>query len=285
MRGARANGHPSANGPDESVAQKRRCRRVDESISHARKRPAPVVLDPGLDVEWLFDVGAKLAVWPWFERPDVTQLRRTRTPKVKAKSGHIPVFAFCVTTRSHLHLESGLEHDLVRELDRRPDVTWLVAQPCLLRLPVKRRGRRLEHTPDLLSRHDDGTIRVWDVRPAERQDADFTLKTRLTAEACADIGWKHEIFGGISGVRRVNLMWIHAYRREMPWYAGSLRLIREYLEGDGTIANVLALDAGGGHVISAMWHGIWSGQIECELDLPLKRETRLIVHEFEALSL
>jgi len=34
-----------------------------------------------------------------------------------------------------------------------------------------------------------------------------------------------------------------------------------------------------------MWHGIWSGQIECELDLPLKRETRLIVHEFEALSL
>ena len=71
----------------------------------------------------------------------------------------------------------------------------------------------------------------------------------------------------------------------MPWYAGSLRLIREYLEGDGTIANVLALDAGGGHVISAMWHGIWSGQIECELDLPLKRETRLIVHEFEALSL
>jgi len=48
---------------------------------------------------------------------------------------------------------------------------------------------------------------------------------------------------------------------EEPWYAGSLRLIREYLEGDGTIEDVLALDAGGGHVVSAMWHGIWSGQI------------------------
>jgi len=46
----------------------------------------------------------------------------------------------------------------------------------------------------------------------------------------------------------------------------SLRLIHEYLEGDGTIGDVLGLDAGGGHVTSAMWHGIWSGQIECDLD-------------------
>mgnify|MGYP001161912600 FL=1 len=285
MRGARANGHPSANGPDESVAQKRRCRRVDESISHACKRPAPVVLAPDLGVEWLFDVGADLAVWPWAERPDVTQLRRTRTPRVKARSGHIPVFAFCVTTGTHLRLESGLEHDLVRELDRRPDVSWLVAQPCLLRLPAKRRGRRLEHTPDLLVRHDDGTIRLWDARPASRQDDDFTLKVRLTKEACAEVGWAHEVFSGWSRVRRVNLMWIHAYRRPMPWYAGSLRLIREYFEGDGTIGDVLGLDAGGGHVISAMWHGIWSGQIECDLDRPLKRKTRIVIHDVAAVSL
>mgnify|MGYP002381915173 FL=1 len=284
MRGARANGHPSANGPDESVAQKRRCRRVDESISHARKRPAPVVLAPDLGVEWLFDVGADLAVWPWAERPDVTQLRRTRTPMVKARSGHIPVYAFSVTTGGHLRLESGLEHDLVRELDRHLDVNWLVAQPCSLRLAARRRGRRLEHTPDLLVRHDDGTIRLWDARPAVRQDDDFTLKVRLTKDACAEVGWEHEVFSGWSRVRRVNLMWIHAYRRPMPWYAGSLRLIREYLEGDGTIGDVLGLDAGGGHVISAMWHGIWSGQIECDLDRPLKRKTRIVIHDAAAVS-
>ena len=112
---------------------------MDESISHARKRPAPVVLCPELDTEWLFDVGADLAVWPWLERPAVTRLQRTRTPKVKAKSGHVPVYAYSVTTGTHLHLESGLEHDLVRELDRRADVTWLVAQPCKLRLPANGR--------------------------------------------------------------------------------------------------------------------------------------------------
>ena len=58
----------------------------------------------------------------------------------------------------------------------------------------------------------------------------------------------------------------------------------EYLEGDGTIGDVLGLDAGGGHVISAMWHGIWSGQIDCDLDRPLKRKTRIVVHEPEAVT-
>ncbi len=250
---------------------------VPESISHARKRPAPVVLLPSSDTEWLFDVGAGLALWPWTQPPDATTLCRARTPKAKAQSGHIPVHAFCVTTKSHLHLESGLEHDLVRELDRRPDVTWLAAQPCRLRLPAKRRGRRLEHTPDVLSRHLDGTVWIWDVRPTAKQDEDFRLKSRLTAEACADVGWQYEIFAGMARVRRVNLMWLRAYRRPMPWYAGSLRLLGEYLELSGTIGDVLELDAGGGHVLSAMWHGIWTGQFDCDLDRPLTRSTTLRV--------
>jgi hypothetical protein len=254
---------------------------VDESISHARNRPAPVVLCPDMATEWLFDVGADLAVWSWQDRPDVTRLQRTRTPKVKARSGHVPVYAFSVTTGNHLHLESGLEHDLVRELDRRRDLTWLVAQPCRLRLPAKRRGRRLEHTPDLLSVHEDGTVRLWDVRPARRQDEDFRLQVRLTAEACAEVGWSHEVFAGWSRIRRVNLMWIHGFRRPMPWYSSSLRLLHEYLEGRGTVADVLELDAGGGHVVSAMWHGIWSEQIDCDLDSPITRATALVLHQPE----
>lgn len=250
---------------------------VPESISPTRKRPAPVVLLPTADTEWLFDVGAGLALWPWTQPPDATHIRRARTPKAKAKSGHIPVHAFCVTTKTHLHLESGLEHDLVRELDRRPDVTWLAAQPCRLRLPAKRGGRRLAHTPDVLSRHLDGTVRIWDVRPLAKQDEDFTLKSRLTAEACAQVGWHYEIFAGMARVRRVNLMWLHAYRRPMPWHAGSLRRLREYLELSGTIGDALDLDAGGGHVISAMWHGIWSGQLDCDLDQRLTRATHIRV--------
>jgi len=252
---------------------------VPESISPTPKRPAPVVPLPSSETEWLFDVGAGLALWPWTQPPDAAHLRRARTPRAKAKSGHVPVFAYSVTTKTHLHLESGLEHDLVRELDRQSDVTWLAAQPCRLRLPAKRHGRRLEHTPDVLSRHTDGTVRIWDVRPLARQDEDFTLKSRLTAEACAEVGWRYEIFAGMARVRRVNVMWLYAYRRPMPWYAGSLRRLREHLELSRTIGDVLDLDAGGGHVISAMWYGIWSGELECDLDQRLKRTTRIRVAE------
>ncbi|MDN5793213.1 MAG: hypothetical protein L0H22_09185, partial [Brevibacterium aurantiacum] len=78
-------------------------------------------------------------------------MSRVRTPKSKAKSRHVPMYAYSITTRGHIRLESGLEHDLLRELDRRPDVAWLVSQPMRLRLPAKRARRRLEHTPDLLS--------------------------------------------------------------------------------------------------------------------------------------
>lgn len=266
-------------GPDESVAQKRRCRRVHESSSRTRKQPAPVVLDPDLGTDWCFDLGAGLAVWSWPERPEVTRLRRTRTPKVKAKSTHIPVYAYSVTTGTHLHVESGLEHDLVRELDRQQDVTWLVAQPCRLRLPAKRRGRRLEHVPDLLTRHEDGTVRLWDARPAERHDDDFTLKARLTADGCASVGWHHEVFTGLAPVRRTNLMWLHAYRRPMPWYAGSLQLLHESLVAGSTIGDILRIDAGAGHVVSAMWHGIWSGQLTCDLDQPFTRATQITAPE------
>lgn len=234
-----------------------------------------MALDPDLGTEWSFDCGAGLSAWTWAQPLDVTKLKRTRTPKVKAKSGHTPVHAYAMTTKTHLHLESGFEHDLLRELDRQRDVDWLVAQPCLLRLPAKRRGRRLEHTPDLMSRHDDGTVRLWDVRPSENQDDDFRLKVRLTAEACADVGWHHEVFAGMTRVRRINLMWLHAYRRRMPWYAGSLQHLGECLEATGTIGDVLDLDAGGGHVVSAMWHAIWSGQVMCDLDRPFTRATRI----------
>jgi hypothetical protein len=79
-------------------------------------------------------------------------------------------------------------------------------------------------------------------------------------------------------------MWIHGFRRPMPWYTGSLRLLHQSLEGQGTVADVLKLDAGGGHVVSAMWHGIWSGQIVCNLELPITQATPLVLREAEAVT-
>lgn len=248
---------------------------MDESISPARKHPVPINLWPDEEAEWLFDVGDGLAVWSLDRFPEPWALKRVRTPTAKAKSRHVPVYAFSMTTQTHLHLESGLEHDLVRELDRQPGVGWLVAQPCKLRLPAKRGGRRVEHTPDLLTQHEDGAIRVWDARPESKQDHDFQAKSRLTAEACAQVNWEYEVFSGMPRPRRVNLLWLHSYRRPMPWYSSSLSLLTERFSGSYTIEQVLNFDLGGGHIVSAMWHGIWSGVIGANLDMPFTKSTKL----------
>ena len=266
---------PLGHGPDESVTQKRRCRRVHESISPTLKRPVPVVLDPGVGTDWQFDLGEGLRTWEWSEAPDVTALRRTRTPKAKAGSVHVPVFAFSTTTKTHLHLESGLEHDLVRDLDRRTDVTWVVPQPLMLSLPATRRGRRLEHTPDLLTRHDDGSVCVWDARPEAKRDEVFDVKAGLTEKACREVGWQYGLFSGLPPVRRINLIWLGAYRRDMPWYPGSLARILDVLGPRHAIGDVVTLDAGGGHLLSAMWHAIWTGRYRCDLDQPFRRTTPL----------
>jgi len=232
---------------------------------------------PSTPADWSFDAGAGPSPWPWTRPPDPTALLRARRPRTRTRAGHVPVWAYSTTTGTHLHLESGLEHDLVRELDRRPDVAWLVAQPCRLRLPLKRSGRRVHHVPDLLSLTTTGEVTLWDARPADRQDEAFTAVSRATARACEEVGWRHEVFDGLPRVRRVNLIWLHAYRRPMPWYPGAFRALVGRIGDTGTLADALDLDAGGGHVISATWHSIWSGALECDLNMPFRRHSPIRV--------
>jgi hypothetical protein len=54
----------------------------------------------------------------------------------------VPVTAFSTTTNSQVALESGLEHDLLRKLDRMSSVVWLVGQPLELRWSVPNKLRR-----------------------------------------------------------------------------------------------------------------------------------------------
>lgn len=245
---------------------------MPESISAAPKRPAPVVLtdDP---VDWVFDTGDGARPWVATSLPDLPTLRRVRNPKSKAESRHVPVWAYCTTSGTHLRLESGLEHDLLRELDRQVDVQVLVSQPCRLRLPARRRGRRLEHTPDLLSATKSGTVTVWDARAEDRQDEDFLVKSDLTRRACKDVGWSYEVFAGLSAVRKANLMWLHGFRKPMPFYSASLAELRDLLSWPAAIETVLREDSGAGHLVAAMWHGIWAGAITCDLDVPLTRRS------------
>jgi len=232
--------------------------------------------DPG-GVVWMVRVEGKLRVWDWAAGPPSTRLMGpVRTPASSDLSRHVPVATKSMTTGGVLGLESGLEHDLVRVLDRRSDVVWLVEQPMRLRFVRRRNGRAVRHVPDLLSVHDDRRVVVWDARPAGRQDDLFCLKAQLTAEACAAVGWGYEVFAGLSPVERANLLWVDGARQEPAWAAAASLVVWDFLtSGDRTLGEVLALDKGAGHLVSTLWHLIWRGAVHCDLSTPITVGTPL----------
>src|ERR1700687_2780293 len=159
-------------------------------------RPARVA-DGDLRVTWSFRVqGAAEVEWDWRRLgvPRVEQLAPVRMPRASASNRHIPVTAYSMTNRGVVHLESGLEHDLVRRLDRDARVVGLVAQPLRLSWTSP---EPVSHIPDLLTLRDDNAVTVWDVRAIEEQDDDFRNKSTVTRDACAIVGWRYEVFTGL----------------------------------------------------------------------------------------
>jgi hypothetical protein len=188
----------------------------------------------------------------------------------------MPRSARSVTTDGTLWLESGLEQDLVRWLDRRSDVDWIVAQPVMLHFAASGRRRAIAHTPDLLTSHVDGTVTLWDVRPDTGQDELFVRKSLLTRTECDRIGWRYEVFAGLPTPERMNILWLAGYRRPMPWHAEHTETIAKMAQsGPLTVQDIRSCDAGDGELLSTMWHLIWSGRLGCDLTAPIRGNTEL----------
>lgn len=135
-----------------------------------------------LGFSWSFDFGAGVVPWVGSAPPDVTTLRLVRSIRSRSGAGHVPTWAYSTTVDAHLRLESGLEHDLLRDLDRDPRITWLASQPA--RVTPRRSGvKRAGLVPDLLSLANDGTVTVWAVRPAGRQNDKFLVEVEETRPA------------------------------------------------------------------------------------------------------
>jgi hypothetical protein len=231
---------------------------------------------------WTFRFADGPTAWDWSDgAPDPRLLLSIRTPRSTEKSRHIPVQAYSLTLCGSIRVESGVEHDLVRELDRDPDVAWMVSQPLRLRL-VTAAGRPRVHTPDLLSLDRDDQVTIWDVRPAENQDEKFAENRDLASQACADVGWQYRVYDGGARVRRYNVRWLTAYRMPMPWYPNARQeLIDICSAGNATVGTVLEADRGAGHLTSAMWHYAWTGFAVVDLDQAITRSSGIAVHEAE----
>jgi hypothetical protein len=169
-----------------------------------------------------------------------------RKPRSSEHNRHIPVIAYCMTNGDHVLLESGLEHDLLRRLDREPAVVRIISQP--FKLSWRGRGPN-EHTPDLLTLCSDGSVSVWDARSPEDQDERFLRAATITREACSAVGWRHEVFSGLGRVERLNLLWLHGFRRTPGQLSTFSRPVMAAAEQPGTqLGDLLSLDAGTGEL-------------------------------------
>lgn len=219
---------------------------------------------------FVFRLKGELVEWDWRDGPPPwRELETLREVKARALSRHIPASPFSWTTGSHLWVESGLEHDLIRELDRRQDVVWMVTQPC--RLVLGGAGR---HVPDVLEIRDDG-VRLWDVRPVRRQDEAFSVKAARTLLACKELGIEYQVFDDAKPVRRGNLRWLSCYASaEGLW---PLEVILTVL-GDGrasTIEDLVDLFDADPRVLAGLWHLVWRGDVIVDLDRVITDQTQL----------
>lgn len=244
---------------------------LDQCIDGRRSGPAPV----GEVTDWTFRMGSEPPQrWDWSGgAPDVRTLAPIRTPRSSEKSRHIPVQAHCFVTQTMLTLESGLEYDLLLMVERDLEAAWVVPQPA--RLGIKTSGgRRTVHTPDLLVLCRDGDVTIWNARSRERQDDKFLAQSRATEVACHEVGWRYDVFPGHSRAKKYNLRWLAAYRRSMPWHVAAKPALVEICRRSApTVGHVLGADRGSGHLMSALWHYAWRGDLALDLDCTIRRTT------------
>lgn len=193
-------------------------------------------------------------IWDWqaHHSPPVRSLQPVRETLASRHARHIPVTAYSVSNDDHVWLESGLEHDLLRKCDRDRRVKWLVSQPFRLSWGGSTPGH---HTPDLLSLSDGDTVTVWDARRLDEEDQEFMVRADVTRQCCEAVGWHYELFNGLTTVERLNLLWLHGFRRRPDWLPQHIELIRCAAGGGGTsLGSLFTYDDGSGELKSVVWH-------------------------------
>ena len=230
--------------------------------------------DRRLELVWNFRMaGTELPAWRWPEQglPPLEQLQPVRIPRSSNRHRHIPVTAYSTVNIDFVQLESGLEHDLLRRVDRDPTVRGILAQPLRLSWTGSSAGY---HIPDLLTWHGDQSVTVWDARATEDQDEDFQRAVAVTARACELVGWRHEVFTGLGQVERLNLLWLQGFRRRPLWADDYEVQIRAVAAGPRvSLGDLFARDDGSGQLIAVVWHWIWRGILQIDLQSPWGLDT------------
>ncbi|WP_329203771.1 TnsA-like heteromeric transposase endonuclease subunit [Streptomyces sp. NBC_01435] len=175
------------------------------------------------------------------------------------------------TTGGHVVYESRLELARLLLADFDPAVQGIFAQPCRLAARVGDRVRH--HVPDFLLAMRSGTVRVVNVKPADRlQDPKIAEALAWPGELFRQHGWEYEIWSGADRVLLENVRFLAGYRRpgvvpeaevEQAW--------RQVVDGEelALVERRLAGDRPSEEARPALMALLWSGRLMTDLSRPL----------------
>lgn len=236
-----------------------------EAVTITQRTAAPSLLsvpDPDA-LLWSFKIAGLRRIWDWgYGAPDPRILEPIRRPYAGRYACHNPVEAWSITTRSRIRVESGLEFDLFRELDRDPILIWIVAQPLALSVPGPRR-RFSEHFPDFLTLDVNGRLKIWDVKSPDRIET-LHIPRQIAEVACTAKGIGYDVFTGFETARKVNLNWIDAYRNKPTNFDDFIGLIDNFVSEGCRFGDLL--EHVGHYGIPVVWHCVWAGLLRIDLD-------------------
>lgn len=181
------------------------------------------------------------------------------------------------TTGGHVVYESRLELARLLLADFDPAVRGIFAQPCRLVARVGDRVRR--HVPDFLLEMAAGTVRVVNVKPADRlRDPKIAEALAWPGELIERHGWEYEIWSGADRAVLENVRFLAAYRRHgvVP-EAEVERAWREVGDGEemAVAEQRLAGDRPVHEARPALMVLLWSGRLSTDLSRPLSGESVL----------
>ncbi|MDN3243033.1 TnsA-like heteromeric transposase endonuclease subunit [Glycomyces tritici] len=185
------------------------------------------------------------------------------------------------TTGGMVAYESLLELARILLADFDPDVCGIAAQPFQMAESTESKTR--SHVPDLLLLHQDRTVTVVDVKPANRLDDPVVTAVFEWAGTLVRMrGWRFEVWTGVDAVLLANVRFLAGFRRPSVIDAALLGPLAEIAAAQGTVGGVerVARSLGpAAKVRPALLHLIWRGVFAADLAVPLSLETSIWLAE------
>lgn len=185
------------------------------------------------------------------------------------------------TTHTSVTFESLTERDFLLWADWDPQVVSVYAQPFGFQWPKGTPGHKV-HTPDYAVVLHDRSIRVVDVRPADRVSAHAAEQFDMARAVCAQIGWAYEVWHGFPDGMEGPLRWLAGFRKDRyrPQPPAQDAILQAFATPTPLAVGLAAARFGSDRIPEAelrgnVYHLLWTHQLKCDLARPLSNNTEV----------